>query len=197
MQDNYFPVISRAVSGVVLRVPVIYWKYWRNFSFGQFGSICAWSGIRLEILLRFWWEWYFWKWHNPTITQILDFHLYSAYCSVNLKKHLLPTIVNLGGKWTKICWFWYILEKPRLVFEILVGFWWEWYFWKWHNPRITQIIDFCLYNVYCSVNSKKHWLLKFLNFWGKWAKIVEKYTLIHFGVLNKPLLIAKWFFQHF
>ena len=128
MQDNYFPVISRAVSGVVLRVPVIYWKYWRNFSFGQFGSICAWSGIRLEILLRFWWEWYFWKWHNPTITQILDF---------------------------------------------------------------------CLYNVYCSVNLKKHWLRTLLNFWWKWAKIVEKYTLIHFKVSNEPLLIAKWFFLSF
>ena len=109
MQDNYFPVISRAVSGVVLRVPVIYWKYWRNFSFGQFGSICAWSGIRLEILLRFWWEWYFWKWHNPRFTQIVDFCLYHVYCSVNLRKHLHRTIVNLrenGQKWSKnSLWF--------------------------------------------------------------------------------------------
>ena len=119
MHDNYFPVVFRAVSWVisrVLHIPVIHQKYWRNFLFGQsgdFGSIFGKSGIELEIKVQFWWEWYFWKWHYPSLTQIVDFLLYHGFCSVNLRKHLLHKISSFRGKRTKMCWFLVNLKKIR------------------------------------------------------------------------------------
>ena len=152
----------------------MFFRILENFSFAQFcdfGSIFGGPGIRLEILVRFWWEWYFWKWHSPRFTQIVDFFLYHVYCSVNLKKHLLHKISSLRGKLTKICWFLLHFGETGAGAWIKVQFWWEWHFWKCPSPRFTRIFDFFICHVYWSSNLTKHLLLTIVNFRGKMTKI--------------------------
>ena len=83
-----------------------------------------------------------------------------------------------------------IFGKPGTEREIKAQFRWEGYFWKRHNPSLTQIVDFFVYHVFCSVNLRKHLRRTIVNLMGKWAKILLKSDGIQFRVVNQHLLIA-------
>ena len=93
-------------------------------------------------------------------------------------------------KWPKF--FIYIF-----LLEIMVWFESEWYFWKLDSSRFTQIIDFFLYHVYCSVNLKKHLLHKISSLRGKLTKIC--WFLLHFGKTGAGawIKVQFWWEWHF